>query len=105
MYVTPFPQLYPQLPMSSRVAPLSSVMVADVSSLLTAMSVTYRPFQEGCVFFRRAVLVEGGPVVGGHVVFSHFCLSWRGGVARSFVAAVYARVAAPRRTVSVKPVP
>ena len=34
-----------------------------------------------------------------------FCLSWCGGVARSFVAAVYARVAAPRRTVSVKPVP
>ena len=36
---------------------------------------------------------------------SPFCLSWCGGVARSFVAVVYARVAAPRRTVSVKPVP
>lgn len=29
--------------MSSRVVPLSRVMVADVSSLLTVMSVTYRP--------------------------------------------------------------
>lgn len=36
---------------------------------------------------------------------SSFCLSWCGGVVRSFVVAVYARVAVPRRTVSVKPVP
>ena len=36
---------------------------------------------------------------------SPFCLSWCGGVARSFVVVVYARVAAPRRTVSVKLVP
>ena len=36
---------------------------------------------------------------------SPFCLSWCGGVARSFVVVVYARVAALRRTVSVKPVP
>lgn len=45
MYVAPFPQLHPQLPMSFRAVPLSSVMVADVSSLLTVMSVTYRPFR------------------------------------------------------------
>ena len=62
-------------------------------------------FQEGGVFFRGAVFVEDGQVVGGHVMLSHFCLSCCGGVSRSFVAAVYARVAAPRRTVRVKPVP
>ena len=45
IYVAPFPQLHPRLPMSSRVVPLSRVMVADVSSLLTVMSVTYRPFR------------------------------------------------------------
>ena len=49
-------------------------------------------FQEGGVFFRGAVFVEDGHVVGGHVMLSHFCLSCCGGVSRSFVAAVYARV-------------
>ena len=39
-YVTPFPQLHLQLPMSSRVVPLSSVMAADALSLLAVMSVT-----------------------------------------------------------------
>lgn len=45
MYVTPFPQLHPQLPCRLRVVPLSRVMVADASSLLTVMSVAYRPFR------------------------------------------------------------
>ena len=62
MYVTPFPQLHPQLPMSSRVVPLSRVMVADVSSLLTVMSVTYRPrssatYSSGVLSWLRAVLL------------------------------------------------
>lgn len=40
-YVTLFPRLRPQLPMSSRVVLLLRVMVADVSSLLTVLSVAY----------------------------------------------------------------
>ena len=54
MYVTPFPQLHPQLPMSSRVVPLSRVRVTDVSSLLTVMSVTYRPLSSAA--YSSAVL-------------------------------------------------
>lgn len=54
MYVTPFPQLHPQLPMSSRVVPLSRVRVADASSLLTVMSVTYRPLSSAA--YSSAVL-------------------------------------------------
>ena len=77
-YVTPFPQLHPQLPMSSRVVPLSSVMAADGDVGDVAA------FQEGCVFFRGAVLVEDGHVVGGHGVFSFlsFLVWWRGALVR-----------------------
>ena len=42
MYVTPFLRLRPRLPVSSRVVPLLSVMVAGVLSLLAVLSVTWR---------------------------------------------------------------
>ena len=54
MYVTPFPQLHPQLPCRLRVVPLSRVRVADASSLLTVMSVTYRPLSSAA--YSSAVL-------------------------------------------------